>query len=171
MAKKSASSDLSIWAKKILRRLNATTDTPQMRRIGEEAIKIIVRRTRLGYSVKENGAIRVKFAGFKESYKKTRKRNKDELHKFATVNRPNNTFTGQMLEGMKVLKVFARNVIIGSTGRRNDGLDNSEVAAFVSAGEGKGQTPRPFNFLSKPEINQIIRLWRKIFGDLKGRFS
>jgi len=82
------------------------------------------------------------------------------LSEFTTPNKSNLTFSGQMLESMKILKIKKNSVLISPKGRRRKSqLTNEEVAERVS---GK----RPFNNLSDLEIKKLIRFYRLNFGDL-----
>jgi hypothetical protein len=182
---KGIAGDLTRWFKKLDKLLGTgsggASGPPTMRYIGEQAILLIVKRTRQGWSVRETGAKREPLAKLSDNYKKYRESNRRDLKKELNITGSGNvraradsksrlTFTGQMLDGMRVIKAIAKTVLIGSTGSRTDGKDNSDIARWVSSGKYPGGVPRPFNFLSDKELLQIKRIWRKAFGDLKNRF-
>jgi hypothetical protein len=158
------------WATRLKINLEKSVSAAQMEKLGNFAKDQIVKRTRLGGMVSKMGATKEKFPPFVPAYLAARKRDKRHLHWTARPSRRSNTFTGQMLEGMQVIKAIAKTVWIGSLGRRFDGKDNADIARWVSKGAYKGGKPRPFNWLSDKEIAQVFRFWRKTFGDLKGRF-
>lgn len=120
-----------------------------------------------------------------------------QMSPLTTVGKSNLTLTGQLLDSLKVIKYAAGRCLIGPEGsRRSVTFDrfskktgkklkskeqsefwtkvrdkkfgereptNAEVGAYVSK-------KRPFLQLSDLELVQVRRFWRKMFGDLKGRF-
>ncbi len=109
--------------------------------IGETAVELIKKRTRLGYGVSEQGGSKKKLDALSEPYKKQRKKNKPKGP--STPSKSNLTNTGDMLDSMIATK--------SGTGKVEIGFDNTEdqkKAEYVSE-------KRPFNNLSKSETKQI----------------
>lgn len=172
------------------------TDPEVMEQIGLEMIKIIVRRTRLGFGVSKDAEPRKAFPPFKENAKgktfpvKTttkkgkekvtrvgsaylawRYRNAPELDGTTRAPKRNLTLTGQLLRSMGIIRTGVNEVEIGPTGdRTGDKFTNLELATWLADGS-YGGPPRPFNFLSNLEMRQLVRIWRKAYADLKGKFG
>lgn len=130
-----------------------------LRPLGKFAIDLIVKRTRLGYGVDDNFGIKSRLKSLSQRYIEFRK----QYPRLSGSTRPtksNLTLTGQMLGSMKVLRVVDNKIVLGPSGNRNDGLSNAEIAGFQ---EDQG---RIFNRLSGLEYKQLIRFYRKNFGDL-----
>ncbi len=102
----------------------------QMRKLGEEAIRQITVRTRLGYGVDKVGAPRKRLKPLSEGYIEMRRKSK-VLSEFTNSRRSNLTHTGQMLESLK-LRITRFGVFIEPTGARSDGISNMDVAASVT---------------------------------------
>lgn len=130
-----------------------------LREMGEKAIELIVKRTRLGFGVESHGQERERLKALSPGYVIQRGRF-ESLSSFTAPKRSNLTLTGQMLDSMAVLRVGQGSVVVGPSGTRDDGLTNAEVAGYVTAGG------RPFNFLSRLEQEQVVRFYRNRFGDL-----
>lgn len=127
--------------------------------LGREAIRLIVVRTRLGYSVSRQGASRGRLKKLSPNYVKFRERF-SRLSSLTTAKRSNLTLTGQMLDSMEIIKISNRNVVIGPRGRRSDGTKNEDLARWVQ------KAGRPFLNISRTEQVQLIRFYRRTFGDL-----
>lgn len=148
------------FTSKIEKTLKQAVSKRQTSALAEEAIKIIVRRTRLGYGVKRNYSERYKLPGLSTAYIK-RRRNYSGLAGTTTPKKSNLTFTGQMLESVSIIRADDKGmIVIGPKGRRRDRLTNVEVAEFNE------QRGRIFNRLSRLEFQQLLRIYRKNFGDL-----
>lgn len=132
--------------------------------MAEEAITIIVRRTRLGYGVPDgsNGtADRFKLPTLSKPYVKHRQRFPALMSGLTTPSRSNLTFTGQLLDSVQVLRIAPGSVVIVPTGgRQGESLTNAQLAGYVAA---KG---RSFLSLSSLEAEQLTRFYRNTFGDL-----
>lgn len=121
-----------------------------MREIGEIAIEQIVERTRDGYSVQKTGAMKRRFKPLSPTYIEYRKRYRDRLDSTTAPNKSNLTFTGRMLRSMKIKEVSNNRVTWGpSKDRRKGGVTNEEIARYVE------EQGRPFNYLSKEDLNKI----------------
>jgi hypothetical protein len=127
-----------------------------MRKIGEYTAERIKLRTKLGKGVEKTGADPAPLKKLSEGYVKTRKRKKAELEETSPA-KSNLTFTGQMLNALKLLQALPARAIVGieSSKRESSNLTNDEVAGFVSK-------DRPFLNLSKAELNGINAFIRKL---------
>jgi len=122
-----------------------------LNQMGLVAIDLIVDRTRKGKGVKKTGGNRVKLKALSKAYIKYRKTQK--LHSTTSPRKSNLTFTGQMLESVKILKSTKDSAFsIGPSGRRKDGKRNADVSRWVTE---KG---RPFMNLGKVEIRELHRI-------------
>lgn len=128
------------------------------------AIDVIVKRTRLGYGVPRQFAGKEKLKRLTSAaYKKYRSRYRG-LDALTSPNMSNLTLTGQMLRSMDIITSKPGSVIIGPTGKRDTGkANNAQVAAYQ---EKQGRT---FNRVSALEYRQILRFYRRTFGDLLGK--
>lgn len=167
-----ARTDISNFTQSILRTFRRATDQRQMRALGEFAIMLIVRRTRLGKTYTRE-RVRValdkirerpkRLAPLSPNYVDFRKKNRRLLSRFTTPRRSGLTFTGQMLDSMKVKRASKGIVAIGPSGRRNEMLANLHASGTAN------MPARPFNNLSALEARQLQRYYRKTFGDLQKR--
>ena len=129
----------------------------------EYAISLIVKRTRLGYGVNVQFGSKQKLKKLSDGYIKRRARAKN-LFELTSPKTSNLTMTGQMLESMRVLDRVNGKVSIGPTGARgNKQPSNAKVAAYQ---EKQG---RIFNRVSQLEYQQVLRFYRRSFGDLLRR--
>lgn len=147
--------------------------------MGEEAIRLIVVRTRLGYGVDRPRAKRKRLKSLSPSYIEVRKGKiafftlgkgqkrrivsyvpdkKPELSEFTRPTRSNLTFTGKMLDSMRVKDIVVRRnrVSIGPDRRsRGKGLTNEKIATYQE------QMGRVFNNLSDLEVKKLARFHKK----------
>lgn len=131
--------------------------------VGVFATDLIVKRTRLGYGVKKPYDSKEKLAKLSPNYVKSRKMF-DGLHSLTRPNKSNLTRTSQMLDSI-ASKVKANVIEIKPTGTRDDGKRNEDIARYNAQG-GKGRPKRIFLNISQLEFKQIVRFYRKTFGDL-----
>lgn len=134
--------------------------------LGSFAVNVVVKRTRLGYGVNTQFAKKQRLAPLNPGYVKARKMF-DGLSDLTTPKRSNLTRTGQMLDSIRH-KVRGTSVEIRPEGRRKDGKLNSDIAYYNAIG-GKNRPPRVFMNISELEYKQILRFYRKTFGDLLRR--
>ncbi len=128
--------------------------------IGDFVLNLIVKRTRLGFGVNKNFGEKQKFPKHSEKYIRRRERFAG-LSSTTSPNKSNLTFTGQLLESTKVIKAANGQIRISPTGSRStERLTNLELADIL---ESKG---RIYNRISQLEYQQLIRFYRKTFGDL-----
>lgn len=137
-----------------------------MRELGNEAIRIIVKRTRLGYGAEPKTiGNRVKFPAHRPSYVEFRQENRAFLSPLTKPKKSNLTLSGQLLDSMKIKSLKARSAVIGPSGNRSGrfagDLNNEELATVLAK---KGRT---FNNLTIPEVKQLARFYRTRFGDLR----
>ena len=159
------------WSKSVQLAMMEAAKPQIMRPLGEKAVEIIVRRTRLGYGVERHGQERFKLKALSPGYVYFRKQvdaglasfpgslGKQGLSEWTTPTKSNLTATGRMLDSMAGIEVRRGSVVVGPTGGRPGGLTNMQVAAWVSR-------DRPFNFLSRLEQEQLVRFYRNRVGDL-----
>lgn len=132
--------------------------------VANEAIKIIVRRTRLGYGVKREYGERERLKKLSPRYMVQRSRSR-RLSPTTGPRKSNLTFTGQMLESVKVIKPKDGRIVIGPKGYRTDGKTNEKIAGYqVDQG-------RVFMNLSRLEFQQILRFYRLKFTDLRKKLG
>lgn len=148
------------------RDIQAAAAPDAMRALGEKAIELIVRRTRLGYGVENAGDERQPLMPLSERYKRYRQLafagrvSGVTVSDMTSAGRSNLTLTGQMLDSMAVTKVSSKSATIGPIGYRTDGKANQQIANYVT------KAGRPFNNLTRLEREQLIRFYRNKFGDL-----
>lgn len=151
----------------IIKRLEASVKEAIRREalgpVGEFAKDILVKRTRLGYGVEQSLGQKKKLAPLSPRYVKSRKMFAG-LSSLTTAKRSNLTRTGQMLNSIRST-VKGKIIEIGPSGTRDDGKRNSDIARYNEQG-GRNRPKRVFLNLSRLEFNQIVRFYRKTFGDL-----
>lgn len=153
MALRGSTANLTKVIRELRRRVGDALETKHMRVLAEEAIRMIVVRTRLGYGVRANDEKRSKLEALSKPYVEYRKRNRSDLHRLTRPGRSNLTFTGQMLDSMQVTKLKFGQVHVGTRGRRTDGKTNEQIAYYVT------KQGRPFNNLSDLELKKIRRFF------------
>ncbi len=123
------------------------------------AIATIVGRSREGRGVSRTGGRERNFLPLsdppppKSSYVRYRERNRHLLHKSTTPRKSNITFTGKMLDSMKIKEVTRNRVTWGpGNQRRKGGVTNAQIAEYLADGG------RPFNFLSKKDIDKLVKV-------------
>jgi hypothetical protein len=124
----------------------------ELQKLGDETIKMIQVRTRLGYGVDKVGAQRKKLKPLSEAYIEMRRKNK-KLSSFTNARRSNLTLYGYMLESLSVV-IRKRAILIEPTGARPDGESNQGVAQSVT------RSGRPFISLSDLEIKKLKRFYQ-----------
>ena len=151
----------------ILKRISSTVKEAVNREaldsIGLFAVNLVVKRTRLGYGVSRQFDKKQRLAPLSPGYVKSRKMF-EGLSDLTTPKRSNLTRTGQMLDSIRH-KVKGNSVEIRPEGRRTDGKLNSDIAYYNAIG-GKNRPRRVFMNISELEYKQILRFYRKTFGDL-----
>lgn len=159
-----SSSPAQIAIKKIFARLNQVlkdaVDPINIVPVAQFTIDLIVKRARLGYGVSEDQGDKFQFPGLSSKYKKYRTKFPD-LSDTTSPTKSNITLTGQLLDSVQIVTQRTGQIIISPVGVRRDGkLDNKVLAGYLAE---KG---RPFMYVSSLEYNQILRFYRKTFGDL-----
>lgn len=149
--------------KKIKDATNSAVTAEQLIPVGEFAVGIIVKRTRLGYGVDTQFGAKKALKALSNPYKEFRK-GFSGLDNRTTPSKSNLTLTGQLLDSVKLIRAQNGRVVFGPTGVRRGGtLTNLRVAAYQ---EGQG---RRFNRISDLEYKQTLRFYRRQFGDLLRR--
>ncbi len=169
--------DMKGFEKAMEKAFDTMESAAEMRMAGEFAVDRIVKRTRLGKGVASDGADPQPLKPLSQSYRDFRKgkvafftrhgkvhpykpERPPELADSTSATKSNLTFSGQMLNSVKVIATRIGSVIIGPSGsRRKTGggkslLTNPEVASFVGV-------DRPFLNLSKPEKAGLARYFRE----------
>jgi len=125
----------------------------KMRAIGKLAIERIVARTRRGSGVSRTGGEQSKLKELSASYIDYRKSNRRLLDATTSPSKSNLTFSGRLLRSMVIKEVTNRRVRWGPKNNRRAGstLTNELLGEYVS------EQGRPFNYLSKQDINAVRR--------------
>lgn len=151
---------LSDIEKKIESKIDRAIDLSLDDKLARDLVEQIVKRTKLGYGVGENGE-QTRLARLSDSYAERRRRLKGELDTDTSPKRSNLTATGQLLDAL-VGKIRNGDIVISIEGNRNGELGgypskytNEEIADFV---ERQG---RKFLGLTNSEKNALIRELRK----------
>lgn len=151
--------DLTKKLEEMSKQITLPKNARELQVIGQLAVDLIVKRTRLGYGVKKNGGKRFRLEPLTEGYVEQRK--KGGLSQYTGPKKSNLTRTGQMLESVKIIRLSRGVITVGPQGRRGDGKSNDDIAIWNAKRKG-----RSFVFISDNEYNQLRRAYRKMFGDL-----
>ena len=149
--------------KKLEKTVEETISKAALKDVGVFARDLVVKRTRLGYGVKNNFEGKARLQKLNPNYIKKRKMFQG-LSENTSATRSNLTFTGQMLDSI-ISQTKDRTIIIKPTGIRDDGKRNEDIARYAEQGA-RNRPKRVFLRISKLEFNQIVRFYRKTFGDL-----
>lgn len=155
-----ASADLFAISDKLKRVFQGKGDKNKslLKKMGLAAVDIVVTRTRKGFGVKKTGGNRKKLKALSKGYIARRKMS--NLHRTTSPRKSNLTFTGQMLESVKVLRSTKKSSFsIGPSGRRSDGKRNADVGRWVS------DQGRPFMNLGRLEIKELSKIMRSQMKD------
>ena len=161
-----AVSDLKRFVDRLKQSLNVAISRNELRAIGEEANRILVRRTRLGFGVLGDGRQRKSLRAMRRHspiYARWRKLNANKLSDLTAPSKHNLTLTGQLLESQSVLVASKGRVVVGPKGRRRDGFNNPDLADRLAA------LGWHYNNLSSADQKQVVRFYRLKFGDLVRR--
>jgi len=153
------------FVKELQKTIDDSLSRKQLKRLGDAALVVIYSRTKKGKFVKKTGQIGGARAtkALAKSTIRNRQRNKDKLHPTTSPRKSNLTFSGQLLDSLKVKKISARkkSFVISPEGRRKgSSLANFEVAEFVD------QNGRPFLGLSNKDLKEIVKLYQSSFAKL-----
>jgi hypothetical protein len=157
MALKDGTIDIRNIINKIKKTIGGLFGEESLSLLGQEAATIIRRRTRLGYGVRKPGGERFRLRALSGRYVAFRSVNADKLSEFTKPGRSNLTMTGAMLDDLEPTKVNARrqSVILGFKSRSSE--DKAGWVTFAG---------RPFNVMSRLEINQLVRFKEKRLAEL-----
>lgn len=158
------SKSLSFQLDKILARVKTVIEKDArqpavMKGIGEFAVNLIVKRTRLGYGVDRPMGSKAKLRSLSPNYIKARKASA-RLSGTTSARKSNLTFSGEMLESVKVIKISRGVISIAPTGVHKGGEKNAAIALY------NARRGRTFLNISELEFRQLLRFYRKTFGDL-----
>jgi hypothetical protein len=136
--------------------------------LAQEAERIVLKRTRLGYGVSESMGDKSKLrasgpgGGFSPRYLKTRKlaKSRGQLDSTSNTSKLNLTFTGEMLRSTKVITAKDGKIVIAPSGLRRDGKKNADIARY------NADAGRIYLNVSRLEFQQLFRFYRKAFTDL-----
>ena len=155
--------DIEKFVNDIQKTICLSVSRKNLTRYGNLAIKRIQARTLKGSGVQQTGQLfgrAKKLKPLSASYKKQRRRNSSKLSSHATPNKSNLTFTGQMLESLKLTKINTRN---GSFKIEPKGKRNKDVAGFVDEGG------RSFLGLTTGDVTAIRKEYQSTFSKLVRR--
>jgi len=164
--------DMTKFTNSLIKLFGKSVEARAMKKVGEFAATVIVKRTRLGFGVPVGSKRRKSLKAMKtnpqgrwsEGYQEYRKKNASKLHRLTRPKKFNLTLTGQLLESMGVIKSKAKRVLVGTKGARTDGFNNFQLANVLATNLGLR-----FNDLTIPEEKQVTRFYRRTFGDLVKR--
>jgi hypothetical protein len=171
---------LAIFTRALRSLVDKSTDAKAMKALGNEAVTIIVRRTRLGKTARrtrvtdELGNIKNRVQRLKShspQYRRFRKDHQDILGQFTRWNRSNLTFSDQLLASVGVRKVTKRQVTVAATGRRTPVFPGRKEPSNPRLAEIVTEQGRPFLELSTLDDKKLVRFYRRQFGDLQRRFG
>lgn len=128
------------------------------------AIDIIVKRTRLGYGVSAQFGAKSPLKKLSTRYVERRRR--FGLDNLTAPKKSNLTLTGQMLQSMDIIKAQPGTVVIGPTGNRTPIGNEKKVTTNAAVAFYQEKQGRVFNRVSLLEYQQILRFYRRTFGDL-----
>lgn len=155
--------DVKIQIKNIFDRIKSVVgeaiSPAQSRSLALSAIDIIVKRTKLGYGVKDNYGTKYRLPTLSQRYVKFRRRY-TKLSNTTSPSKSNITLTGELLDSIGIKKAGVGNVTISAIGSHVGGLTNEKLIGYLQ------QQGRYFMRVSELEFNQLVRIYRKTFGDL-----
>jgi len=126
-----------------------------LHKLGLEAIDMVVERTRNGFGVRKTGGNRRTLKPLSDRYIEFRSKNRGRLDRRTSPSKSNLTFTGQLLDSVRILKSTDGRFEIGPSGRRNDRKRNADVGRWVT------EQGRPFMNLGRAEITSLQRYLRE----------
>lgn len=150
---------LEQFIRNLRRGVNQSFDKKFMKALGELAIDQIVRRTRKGKGVSRTGGKPKPLKALSGSYIAYRSANRFRLDSTTSPRRSNLTFTGQLLRSMRVKEVTNRRVVWGPNKRIRGGRGQFTPSGLTNEklGEIVAEQGRPFNFLSKTDIEVLSK--------------
>lgn len=157
---------IAIQIKGIVDRMKkATTSaiTPaQIRPIILNAIDLIVKRTRLGYGVDRSYGTKKRLPPLSPMYVNFRRKFK-KLSTTTSAKRSNVTLTGELLESVGIKRISKGVSVISAIGKHAGGISNEDLTSYLH------RQNRTFLRISELEYKQLVRIYRKTFGDLLRR--
>ena len=147
---------LSSWIKKVVKFVDKDIVTrPVLQSIGKDVADRIRLRTRLGFGVKSNGAVKQSLKGMRvhtKEYTQFRKDNSGSLSGLTSASKHNLTLSGQMLDSLRETSVDSsgKKIEIGFTN------DFAQLKADVNSTRGW-----KFLHLSDVEIKAVNNFYRR----------
>ena len=164
LAKSDLEKQLKAFNKKLQQVVKNSTGTANINTYADSVLKQLQLRTRAGGGVYITGQLGGRGARLKAlsaNYKEHRAKNRTSLGKGGKPNKSSLTFTGQLLQSLKVQDVKIRNgnvsFRIKPTGSRDDGLTNEKLAEYVA------KNGRPFLGLTRLDLTKANRSFAQTF--------
>jgi phage gpG-like protein len=157
--------DITDFVKSVEKTIDESLSRKQLTILGKATLTIIYKRTKKGIGVRKTGSIGKSPKKLKPLADSTIARRKafKRLSSTTSPGKSNLTFTGQLLDSLKVKKISARkkSFVISPEGKRRGGsIANFEVAEFVD------ENGRPFLGLTKDDVKDITKLYQSSFAKL-----
>lgn len=150
-----AQQDIVKFVKQLRKQIEAVTSKKVMAEIGALMVQMVVKRTRNGFGVQETGSASKPLKKLSPKYVAFRKRSPRLNTSLTSPGRSNLTFTGAMLNSIRVTSVRtgaeARVTIGAGKQRRKGGVTNEQIAEFVAA------QGREFLNLSRSELERVSK--------------
>jgi len=145
----------------IIKDVRSQVAKQRMQLLANEALRLILERTRAGFGVKDSGGRISKLKKLSPKYVAYRKRNRRLLSSTTSPETSNVTFTGQMLESLKVQQAANGRASIRAPGKHKSGPSNEKIVLYL-AGQG-----RVFLNLSKTEVDKLLYFYETRLVKLK----
>ncbi len=159
MAKANSAKSIRDIFTRISKVVEAAAKPSELRPVGIFASDLIVKRTRLGYGVDRQFGNKQRLKPLSRQYVEKR-RTLSDLSDFTSAKRSNLTLSGQLLDSMTIISSKPGSVKLGPAGNHRSGISNASLADKLAKGG------RVFNRISDLEYKQILRFYRRNFGDL-----
>jgi hypothetical protein len=150
--------DLSKFNKKVERKLKQITSKRQMQTLGLEALRLIRKRVRKGFSVAKNLGREEPFKPLDIDY--IERRRKIRLSPFTSPSKSNITRSGRLISGLR-LTTKDRVFQIKPTGKSREGVSNVFIAQVLT------KQGRPFLNLSLTEQRKLLSFYKRIIKTLR----
>lgn len=154
--------EVNIFTKRLQKTINVAAGNKRLlTQVGRIAARLIKRRTRNGFGVSQPGANAERLKRLSQAYVSFRSNSRD-LSSETTPGKSNLTFTGVLLNSLRVVKADSQKrevTVDASRRRRRGGLTNEKVAEFVS------EQGREFLNLSRREITQVTRSFNRSYRE------
>jgi hypothetical protein len=151
-------------------RVKEISNKKNMQLYANFVIRMIQKRTRNGYGVKKTGENATRLAPLRPATIDYRTRYRSDLHSETSPGKSNLTFSGRMLDSIRLKSISRNKIVIGPSGNaRKGGLTNEKLAAILER-RGKNRKARPFLNLSRSEITKLNKTFEltldKVFKNI-----